>query len=533
MRLLDGTAVRAWALAAQEALAGARDRIDAVNVFPVADSDTGTNLHLTVAGGAAEVAALPGEGADEGADVTARAFARGALLAARGNSGVIVSQYLAGLAEALPARADGAQVAQALRAAATAALRAVADPQEGTVLTLARVMGEAAAAASRAPGVEPADVAAVLQAATAQGRASLGPISAKHPQLRAAHVLDAGACGLLVLVQALARVTAGREHEPADLDWLPVSGPQPHAGPQGGGAYEVMLLVRPRHEDAAGEDAAGEDAGPGPEGGLGSVLSARMQALGDSVAVVGAEGLWNVHVHTDDPARAIAEAAVGARDQVVVRLLRPEQPGCGAGGRVEEQPVAPAPGVVACTASPELAAALAVGGAVVVVRCDGAEVGARNLQRALTDAGSSRVVLLPGDASTAEHARSAAHGLAPGVHVEVVEALDDLRVLVGLLALQGGPGDGSTRLAGCSAALARLRTARVDDPDAASLAAALDRLVAEHGAQPESLTVLLGRTADEALAAGLEAYAADRHPGLATVVAGPVETLPGVWLGVD
>ncbi len=527
MRLLDGTAVRAWALAAQEALAGARDRIDAVNVFPVADSDTGTNLHLTVAGGAAEVAALPGEGVDEGADVAARAFARGALLAARGNSGVIVSQYLAGLAEALPARADGAQVAQALRAAATAALRAVADPQEGTVLTLARVMGEAAASASRAPGTEPVDVAAVLRAATEQGRASLGPISARHPQLRAAHVLDAGACGLLVLVQALARVTAGREHEPADLDWLPVSGPQPHAGPQGGGAYEVMLLVRPR------EDAAGEGAGPGPEGGLGSVLSARMQDVGDSVAVVGAEGLWNVHVHTDDPARAIAEAAVGARDQVVVRLLRPEQPGCGAGGRLGEQPVAPTPGVVACTASPELAAALAAGGAVVVVRCDGAEVGARNLQRALTDAGSSRVVLLPGDASTADWARSAAHGLAPGVHVEVVEALDDLRVLVGLLALQGGPGDGFTRLAGCSAALARLRTTRVDDPDAASLAAALDRLVAEHGAQPESLTVLLGRTVDGALAAGLEAYAADRHPGLASVVAGPVETLPGVWLGVD
>ncbi|MCC2318169.1 DAK2 domain-containing protein [Cellulomonas chengniuliangii] len=528
MRLLDGTAVRAWALAAQEALAGARDRIDAVNVFPVADSDTGTNLHLTVAGGAAEVAALPGEGADEGADVAARAFARGALLAARGNSGVIVSQYLAGLAEALPARADGAQVAQALRAAATAAMRAVADPQEGTVLTLARVMGEAAVSASCAPGTGPADVAAVLRAAAEQGRASLGPISAKHPQLRAAHVLDAGACGLLVLVQALARVAAGQEQEPADLDWLPASGPKPHPAPQGGGAYEVMLLVRPRHEGGSGEGP-----GPGLEGGLGAVLSARMQAVGDSVAVVGAEGLWNVHVHTDDPARAIAEAAVGARDQVVVRLLRPEDPGCGGGARAGEQPVAPAPGVVACTASPELAAALAAGGAVVLVRCDGAEVGGRNLQRALTDASASRVVLLPGDASTAEQARSAAHGLAPGVQVEVVEALDDLRVLVGLLALQGGPGDGCTRLAGCAAALARLRTARVDDPDAASLAAALDRLVDEHGAQPESLTVLLGHTVDEVLAAGLEAYAADRHPGLATVVAGPVETLPGVWLGVD
>src|SRR5689334_2566370 len=93
VELLDAGAVRAWAAAACSALDAARDRIDAVNVFPVADSDTGTNVLLTVTGGAEAVALVD---PDAGAPEVARAFARGALLSARGNSGVIVSQYLTG-----------------------------------------------------------------------------------------------------------------------------------------------------------------------------------------------------------------------------------------------------------------------------------------------------------------------------------------------------------------------------------------------------------------------------------------------------
>lgn len=541
MTLLDGSAVRAWAHAAQEALDAARDRIDAVNVFPVADSDTGTNLHLTVAGGAAEAAALDATGAPPGADVVARAFARGALLAARGNSGVIVSQYLAGFAEALPAEADGAQAAHALASAASAAARAVADPQEGTVLTLARVIAEAAASAAADPavgGADPSgrqDVAPVLRAATEKGRASLGAISAAHPQLRAAHVLDAGACGLLVLVESLARAVAGRGHEPPDLDWLPASAPEPHAHPLGGGAYEVMLLVR-----------------SDPRNDIGAELRARMQEVGDSVAVVGAEGVWNVHVHTDTPARAIAAADLGARDQVVVRLLsRDHSAGHGAEDGVEgAEPVvlggagragdttlghtAPRLGVVACTASPGLAAIHAALGAVVVVRCDGEQTGPRQLERALTDAGTRHVVLLPGDPATADAAHEAALALAPaGVRVDVVAALDELQVLVGLLALHGAPDDAAGRLAACGAALGRLRTSAVGQPDADALDAELDRLVAEHGAQPESLTVLLREAADESLRAQIEAAAARRRLELTVAVAGPGDGLPGAWLGVD
>lgn len=550
MERLDGTAVRAWALAAQVALAAARDSIDAVNVFPVADSDTGTNVHLTVAGGTSALDAVP---AGAGAHEVARAFARGALLAARGNSGVIVSQYLAGFAAALPDDADGAQLAAALGAASSAAAGAVADPQEGTVLTLARTVAEVASGAVQvgtagAHGAETDGLADVLRPALREAHASLGAISQAHPVLRASHVLDAGACALLVVLDALARAVEGRAHVPADLAWLPAAaaddpcddgserhgtgshgadvhgadvhgmdghGTDGHAA--GSGAFEVMLLAR------SGTD---EDLGP--------ALRARMQAVGDSVAVVGDDGLWNVHVHTDDPARAIEQAACGVREQVVVRLLA-TRTGTGAVG---DQGVGggAALGVVACTGAPDLAAAHASAGAVAVVRCDGTGAGVRHLVRAITDTGAPRVVVLPGDAQTAEAARAAAHALEPsGVHVAVADdALDELRVLVGVLALQGsGADDVAGRLEACRGALRRLRGVVVARPDVDAVHAALDALVAQHEGDAESLTVLLGTGAGPELGDALVERAARDHPDLTVLVAGPVDGLPAVWLGVD
>ncbi|MFI2752558.1 DAK2 domain-containing protein [Cellulomonas sp. P22] len=533
MERLDGTAVRAWALAAQVALDEARDRIDAVNVFPVADSDTGTNVHLTVGGGAAALGTVPvGAGAHE----VARAFARGALLAARGNSGIIVSQYLAGFAAALPDDADAAQLAAALGAASRAATGAVADPQEGTVLTLARSVAQVAADAVTHGGADSDGLVAVLRPALREAHASLGAISEVHPVLRASHVLDAGACGLLVVLDALARAVEGRAHAPADLAWLPTAaGPRDdrhdpggpgadghHAHghgagghPEGEGAFEVMLLVR---------SAADEDLGP--------ALRERMRAVGDSVAVVGDDGLWNVHVHTDDPARAIEQASCGAREQVVVRLLASRTGTGGAGG-----PGAGAVlGVVACTGTSGLAAAHASTGAVAVVRCDGTGVGVRHLVRAITDTGAPRVVVLPGDAETAEAARAAAHALEPtGVHVSVAEdALDELRVLVGVLALQGsGAGDLAGRLEACRGALRRLRGTELARPEPDEVQAALDALLAQHEGDPESLTVLLGTGSTAEVGESLVARTARDHPGLAVLVAGPVDGLPAVWLGVD
>ncbi|MBB2921212.1 DAK2 domain-containing protein [Cellulomonas cellasea] len=596
MERLDGTALRAWAAAATTALAAARARVDAVNVFPVADSDTGTNVYLTVAGGSEALAreeqgaagrgeppgggqdaasgddgAAPsgdvrvgeapggpddsGGGGEPGADVVARRFAHGALLAARGNSGVIVSQYLAGLARTLPATAGPVDLALALTSAAHAARSAVAEPQEGTVLTLAEVVARSAtSAADRGSGL-----GGVLAAALADGHASLGRISAEHPVLRAARVVDAGACALLVLLDALGRVVAGEGGAAADLDWLPAAGSHPHgrgttAGPdgeaathgpgEGGGAYEVMLLVRsPAAVDdrppadatgpadgtarAGGPDAA--DARHRPDGlDLAPELSARMQALGDSVAVVGGDGLWHVHVHTDDPGRAVVEAALGERDQVVVRLLV-DRAATGLPTGL---------GVVACTGSVDLAGPLASLGAVTLVRCDGTGVTERHLVRAITDTGTSHVVVLPGDVATAELARRCADALAPaGLTVEVLPALDELRVTVGAIALAGSDPDAgaAARVASCLRSLRGLRTAEVTDPAPASALEAVDALLAGQAGPSgaETLTLLTGCDVTAAARAELEEHVAERHPQLTVLGAGPADGVPSYWMGVE
>src|SRR5450830_357573 len=483
---LDGTDVRAWVHAATAALGAARGRIDAVNVFPVADSDTGTNVLLTVAGGADAVAALSGPA---GADAVARVFASGALLSARGNSGVILSQYLEGLAGALSSSAGPGDLARALAAAGESAVGAVADPQEGTVLTLARVVADSAL---RAAG-SGADLAGVLAVASREAHAALAQISAQHPVLAAAHVVDAGACALLVVLDALRDVVA-RDGAPADagrdLSWLP----EPtelvaaHVAPEGGGAFEVMLLVR-----TIGV--------PGEEHDLGPALLTRMQGLGDSVAVVGAEGVWQVHVHTDHPGRAVEAAALGAREQVVVRLL---------GGRTTDG-VPHELGVVACTGSADLAAAHSLAGAVTLVRCDGVALEARHLLRAITDAGTRRVVVL------------AAH--------------DELRVTVAVIALAGAE-EPARRVAGATAVLARLRTAVVEQADLAAALVAVDALLAgvaigaSAGAR-QTLTILTGPAVDHGLRTALEADLARRWPDLAVLGTGPVPGLPAFWLGLD
>jgi dihydroxyacetone kinase-like predicted kinase len=301
---VDAATVRAWALASARALAEARGPIDSLNVFPVPDGDTGTNLALTVAEGAEHVA-HPDPDAD--AAQVAAAFARGALLGARGNSGVIVSQYLhgfaAGLASADPVAAgrvragggSGLVLATALDQAQRAARAAVARPVEGTILSAATAASGAATTTARAGGTAEATAAAAVRGARAE--------LARSPQaldvLRAAGVVDAGASGLVVLLESLAAVVRGAAALTGEIARVvadvPRGGPAPdphgrgaHDGAEADGAdgeFEVMFVVAP-HRPATAE----VDLAPG--------LSARMQELGGSVAVVGGPDGWHVHVHT-------------------------------------------------------------------------------------------------------------------------------------------------------------------------------------------------------------------------------------------
>ncbi len=296
--VLDAAAVRGWCAAGLAALTAAREEIDAINVYPVADRDTGTNLVLTmrsVVDALGLESGIDGPGDAEPLADTVRAMARGALAGARGNSGVILSQLLRGIADVLADAAPGRGhvLARALQRATDLGYAAVDEPVEGTILTVARAAADAGARAAASCD----DLAAVAQAAAAAGAAALARTRGQLAVLAAANVVDAGGRGLVVLLDALYAVVVGRPTdapaESADRE----SADQPLAGPvcqpDGAGyAYEVQYLL-----DAGEPDVR--------------LLTARLRELGDSLAVAGAEGTWNVHVHVDDVGAAV-EAGIEA-----------------------------------------------------------------------------------------------------------------------------------------------------------------------------------------------------------------------------
>jgi uncharacterized protein len=497
--VLDAAAVRAWALTARGALELARERIDAINVFPVADADTGTNVLLTVTGGCDALAAERPSG---GADDVARVFAHGALLAARGNSGVIVSQYLAGLARVLPARATASDVAGALSAAARAARESTGDPQEGTVLTLAdAVAAGALVAADAGAGLVP-----MLRQVSSDAHRALGRISAEHPVLRAAHVVDAGACALLVVLDALVATVTG---ERPRLDWLP--SPAAHLGTgEAGGAFELMALV---------------SGVPGVD--LGEPLRAALRGVGDAVAVVGADGWWHVHVHTDDPATAVDAVALGTREQVVVRLV--DAPHLPEPWPPEVPPSQARWGVVACTGSASLAAWYARAGAVAVVACPEAPVRAAHLARAATDTGAHSVAVLPGGVVAADELGELLEDDRLAPVVEVLGADSELGAAVAALALAGSHAD-AQRTRAAVEALARLHALAGEDASASAVSALVDQLAARvPGA--ESVTVLHRDALAPEAAEAVEEHADGL--GLDLVLVGPTGHGPAVVVGVD
>ena len=436
---LDADVLRAWVSGAVDLLAEHRSTLDALNVFPVADSDTGTNLYLTLREGDRAVAALA-TGAST--DAVSRALTRGTLVGARGNSGVIVSQYLAGLL-AEPAE-EPETFAAALHRAARLAYRAVAEPIEGTVLTVARAVGEAAVAAERG------DVRDVLDTALDSGYRALVRTTDQLAPLRAAGVLDAGAWGLLLVLDALVEALGGRRsrrsrrtrsrrtaRESARTDPRECSGHD-----HGGGAFEVMCIV----QAAVAEDGAFQD------------LSRELSKVGASVAVVGGAGLWQAHVHTDHPLPAVdAAAAVGQVSQVRVRHIEAQT---GVHGTHR-----PPLGLVTVTAAPGLAADLARAGAVVVLVRSG--VAGAELERAVEDTGARVVLVLAADGllgAARDPVDDPGNRELPRPRVRVVGGLSELQVVVGAATLAAhAPGADEDELAGAvTDAVTAVRAAEVD-----------------------------------------------------------------------
>ena len=271
--------------------------INKLNVYPVPDGDTGTNMARTLDAVVAELDKRPG-----GLEPTCDAISHGSLMGARGNSGVILSQILRGLASTFKsARELGApKVAEALKAASAAAYESVLKPIEGTILTVVR---ETADAATRAAS-DGATLAAMLRVARAAGRESLAKTPEMLPVLKDAGVVDAGGAGFLLFLDSALHVVDGE----------PLPEPENIAGPNteqliavakrgtGDGTvdvselrYEVMFLLE--IDDTKSR-----------------AFMQKWGEIGDSIVVVGGDGLYNCHVHTNDIGAAIeAPIALGGR----------------------------------------------------------------------------------------------------------------------------------------------------------------------------------------------------------------------------
>lgn len=405
---------------ATDALAQAREEIDALNVFPVPDGDTGTNMFLTISGARDALVEAIAAGGDT--PTVLRAFTRGALLSARGNSGVIVSQLLGALIDRI-LRAERSErnasvMAAAMREASDAAYAAVGDPKEGTILSVARAAADGAQSSADRPGARAREVFA---AAAAAARAALLETPRQLQVLADAGVVDAGGRGLSVILDAAETVLTGRRmratsrgrtiptpHLPQAAS--PAAGVQ-IAGSEGTGvglpsmpggdlsadgpAYEVMYLLD--LDDSQTTGTASRNAQPDSI----KALKTALTALGDSLVVVGGGSLWNVHIHTDEVGAAIEAGIVAGRPHRIRVTHFADQIG------TRKQPVS-GRAVVAVAAGPGLRRLFEECGAVVIDGGPGQRPSTGMLLEAMRESGAAEIVVLPNDSDTIRVAEIAA-----------------------------------------------------------------------------------------------------------------------------
>ena len=290
----DLDAVQLVVRAALASLEASRMRIDDLNVYPVPDGDTGTNLTMTVRA----VADAVEESSASDRRSLARDVARGALMGARGNSGVIFSQIVRGAADVLAETTNGVDpevAARALRGATDAAYRAVRRPVEGTMLSVIRELAEEAE--SRSNGGAP--LGDLLVELVRRGEEAVARTPEQLAVLREAGVVDAGGAGLLELVRGVASAVSGEvvpAAPPAD-EHMSVEAIHQELSRY---RYCTVFLIE-------GEDLDREQ------------LEEQLEQLGDSLLVVGDESALKVHVHTDHPGAALSlGTAVGTIDRIEI-----------------------------------------------------------------------------------------------------------------------------------------------------------------------------------------------------------------------
>jgi DAK2 domain fusion protein YloV len=446
LEAVDGVAVRAWARASLAALGRAREEIDALNVFPVPDGDTGTNLYLTFDAACERLDAMPAISSDDAARSAAAALdalAAGALEGAHGNSGTILAQLLRGMADELTetARARGyidpATIAAALARADDAARAAVAVPVEGTMLSVVKAAATAATKLVHNAGALQPPFPAVAEAARQAAFDALTATQHQLPALEEAGVVDAGGRGVCVFLDVLAALVGGydpRRLEPQDAGLAATAMPRrsllrPERVPKSGTLNQPRPLVL--HEPVLADlpiQTPGLELLFLIETDAADALRAELERIcaadgGDSLVVAGGAGRYRVHVHLHQPGPAIEAALDFGRPRdlrvtaltecVDVQRALPQQAPELRHGRV----------VLAAAAGPGLAELFTEAGAVPLSGPGGRPPTSAQLSRAVLETGVREVVIVTADPEGLAPAFAAADQAErdlPGVRIAVI-----------------------------------------------------------------------------------------------------------------
>jgi len=509
--------------------------VNALNVFPVPDGDTGTNMFLTMK--AAYEAALEGGSAPGRAigEVASRT-AYGALMGARGNSGVILSQIFRGIAKALDGHAmlDGKLLAAALTEASAMAYKAVLKPVEGTLLTVARGTAEAATTAIKASG----DVRTVLDAALTGARATLARTPEMLPLLREAGVVDAGGQGFVMILEGMRLHLAGRNIETEDL---PEIAPATHQTM----AFD-MGEVTAQHGEADYGYCTNFLLTAAPDVTLDfAALREHFAAMGHSAVIVGDEQYLKAHIHTVDPGACLTYAVqFGSLTQLKIDNMDAQVETL-EGHTAAAPPLLAEVAVIAVAAGAGLSAVLGGQGALVVRGGQTMNPSTQEILDAINAAPAESVIVLPNNGNVILAARQAAE-----MTKKQVRVLPSKSVPQGIAALARFTFDADldANVAAMTEAMSAVRTGEVTRAvrtatigglavrsgqaiglidDVLTVAGAdvpsvmLDLLTKMDAGSVELITLYRGADASEADAAALKAHIESTYPDAA------VELLPG------
>ena len=312
---IDAAAFQQMVIHAAAAISAQKQHINDLNVFPVPDGDTGTNMSLTISAAAAELKKKQCATVGEAAQTAASALLRGA----RGNSGVILSLLFRGIAKSLKDREtiDGRDLAIALDFGVAAAYKAVMKPAEGTILTVSRLAAAQAAAAAR----EENAAESVLEAAIREGQEALADTINQNPVLKKAGVVDAGGKGFLVILQGMLDSLRGEpmpqveeESAPADkADFVAMAAEDITF------AFDTVFIVRTHTEEV--------DLEP---------FRTYLNSIGDSLVIGEDDTAFKVHVHTNTPGAALTESQkYGTLELAKIENMRTQADDLAAGKHVQ------------------------------------------------------------------------------------------------------------------------------------------------------------------------------------------------------